>query len=72
MKIENNQIRLCCGQKGCPTMKIEKDMVSITFDSGNTETMLLSQAELLPKALNMLKHEKEAVRFAKSGTNDNS
>ena len=72
MKIENSQIRLCCGQKGCPTMAIEDDKVKITFDSGNTETMLLSQAEMLPKALNMLKHEKEADNFAKSGSSDDN
>lgn len=53
-------------------MAIEDDKVKITFDSGNTETMLLSQAEMLPKALTMLKHEKEAASFAKSGSSDDN
>ena len=52
-----NKILLCCGQKGCPELSIEDDKVKIKFDSGNTEEMLLSQAELFGSALNKLKNK---------------
>lgn len=53
----NNSILLCCGQKGCPELRIEGDKVKIKFDSGNTEEMLLSQAEMFESSLNKLKKE---------------
>jgi hypothetical protein len=63
-----NKILLCCGKKGCPELRIEGDKVKIKFDSGNTEEMLLSQAEMFAPSLKKLKQQEEKGCFLENET----
>lgn len=54
MKIENNSVRLCCGGKACPVVKIKKDNVFITDDYDNTIEITKEQAEMINEAVKML------------------
>ena len=55
-KMKNQEIRLCCGGKGCPTVKkTNKGTLTITDDSGNSIEITTSEAKLLPNALKQLK-----------------
>ena len=54
MKVTNNTVRLCCGGKGCPVVKVNNDQVAITDDFGNTIKITKEQASLIPKAIEKL------------------
>jgi hypothetical protein len=54
MKIENNTVRLCCGGKGCPVVKVDKDQVIITDDYSNTIEITKEEAGMISKAVKML------------------
>ena len=56
MKIQNNQVRLCCGGKGCPILsKKEKGMIEITDDFGGKILIREDEAKLIKGALDQLK-----------------
>jgi len=53
--MKNNEIRLCCGGKGCPIVKkVNAQTVEIKDDAGNRVTLSINEAKLLPKALKEL------------------
>jgi len=55
MKIENNSVKLCCGGKACPVVKIDtSDNVTITDDYENTIEITKEQAEMINEAVKML------------------
>jgi|TARA_B110000305_G_C19465813_1_gene657846 hypothetical protein len=59
MKIQNNQVRLCCGGKGCPILsKKEKGMIEITDDFGGKILIREDEAKLIKGALDQLKEVK--------------
>tara|TARA_R110001592_G_scaffold160695_4_gene392984 strand:- start:32417 stop:32596 length:180 start_codon:yes stop_codon:yes gene_type:complete len=59
MRNQNNQIRLCCGGKGCPILsKKEKGMIEITDDFGGKILIKEGEAELIKGALDQLKDSK--------------
>ena len=59
MKIQNNQVRLCCGGKGCPILsKKEKGMIEITDDFGGKILIKEDEAKLIKGALDQLKEIK--------------
>lgn len=48
IKEANDTVRLCCGKKGCPTIKdIGDGMVEITDDDGNKIVVKKEEAELI-------------------------
>ena len=59
MKVVNNTVKLCCGGKGCPEVKINSDRVEITDDYGNTIRITKEEADLIPKALVALTEEEK-------------
>jgi hypothetical protein len=59
MRNQNNQIRLCCGGKGCPILsKKEKGMIEITDDFGGKILIKEDEAKLIKGALDQLKEIK--------------
>ena len=50
-KNKDGAIVLCCGGKGCPTLKVEKENVIITDDYGNAIKISVKEAELIQTAL---------------------
>ena len=53
--MKNNEIKLCCGGKGCPVVKkVDAQTVEIKDDAGNTVTLSTNEAKLLTKALKEL------------------
>lgn len=56
MKITNNQVVLCCGRKGCPTVSLRKDgTVCISDDFGGSVRLEEDEAQLITKAIKELK-----------------
>jgi len=54
--MNNNEIKLCCGKKGCPTIKKSSDrLIKIKDDHGGCVTLTASEARLIPQALKDLK-----------------
>lgn len=59
MKNQNNQVRLCCGGKGCPVLsKKQKGMIEITDDFGGKVLIKEEEAKLIQGALDQLKDSK--------------
>jgi len=59
MNIQNNQIKLCCGAKGCPVLsKKKKGMIEITDDLGGKILIKEEEAQLIQGALDQLKKSK--------------
>jgi|TARA_R110000824_G_scaffold107612_1_gene253971 hypothetical protein len=55
MKLQPNQILLCCGKAGCPVVSKEKDgSIKITDDDGNEVRMKEAEARLIHNALKKL------------------
>lgn len=55
MKIDGNRVILCCGNKGCPSMKIDENAVRITFDDGSISPPLsFDEIKMMPAALEQL------------------
>lgn len=55
MKINSNQVRLCCGGKGCPVLsKKSKGMIEITDDFGGKILIKQEEAALIKGALDKL------------------
>jgi|TARA_Y100001938_G_C7912682_1_gene340422 hypothetical protein len=56
MKLQPNQILLCCGKGGCPVVTKEKDgSIKIADDYGNEVQMKEAEARLIEGALKQLK-----------------
>ena len=56
MKLPNNQIKLCCGGKGCPVIsKKGNGMVQIKDDFGGSILLKEEEARLIEEALNKFK-----------------
>ena len=52
---EGRSVILCCGQKGCPQLKlIGNDGVRVTFDDGTGQDMLIDELRMIPDALDWL------------------
>ena len=52
LKIQNNQVILCCGSKKCPKLSKNKEgMIEITDDFGGKITISEDQAKLIDPAL---------------------
>jgi hypothetical protein len=58
-RLTDGSIVMCCGGKGCPTLKIDNDQVSIKDDYGNKITITEGEAELIQQALDQAKQEKQ-------------
>jgi len=58
MKITGNQIILCCGKKGCPSVKIKGNEAIFTFDDGSISPMLIEEAKMIPRAIELLEEER--------------
>jgi len=55
MKLQPNQVLLCCGKGGCPVVSKEKDgSITITDDYGNRVKMKEAEAQLINDALKTL------------------
>ncbi len=50
-KNNDGAIVLCCGGKGCPTLKVEDKKVTITDDFGGKIKMSVEEAKLIQTAL---------------------
>lgn len=57
-RLTDGSIVMCCGGKGCPTLKLNDDVVSIKDDYGNTVKMTKGEAELIKQALDQAKEQK--------------
>ena len=57
-QLENGAVVMCCGGKGCPTLRIDDDVVLITDDHGNEVKITSDEAELLDQALQQAKRDK--------------
>ena len=56
MKLQPNQVLLCCGKGGCPVVSKEKDgSITIKDDYGNKVKMQEAEAKLINGALKQLK-----------------
>ena len=54
--MKNQEIKLCCGGKGCPVVKkTSESTLKITDDEGNSVEITTDEAKLLPDALKRLK-----------------
>ena len=63
MKIENNSVRLCCGGKACPVVKIDSEKnVLITDDYQNTIEITKEQAEMINEAVKMLEQDAKSSK----------
>ena len=47
----SGEVILCCGGKGCPTLKRVEDRVKIKDDDGNSIDISIGEAELIAKAI---------------------
>jgi hypothetical protein len=57
-RLANGAVVMCCGGKGCPTLRIdEASSVHITDDYGNAIKMSKDEAELISKALKQAKKD---------------
>jgi len=55
MKLQPNQVLLCCGKGGCPVVSKEKDgSIKIKDDYGNEVHMKEAEAQLIKDALKTL------------------
>ena len=54
-QLENGAVVMCCGGKGCPTLRLDENVVYITDDHGNEVKMSNEEAELLDQALQQAK-----------------
>ena len=58
MKLQSNQVRLCCGGKGCPILSKEKNgIIKISDDYGGVIRIKESEAKLIQNALEKLDKE---------------
>tara|TARA_R100000008_G_C3570031_1_gene161495 strand:- start:486 stop:662 length:177 start_codon:yes stop_codon:yes gene_type:complete len=56
MKVTNNQVILCCGKGGCPTLsKTKEGLIQIKDDFGSSVLLKEEEANLIHKALGKLK-----------------
>ena len=62
MKIENNSVKLCCGGKACPVVKVDNDNVTITDDYENTIEITKEQAEMINEAVKMLDQDSKTSK----------
>lgn len=59
IRLNGNTVKLCCGKKGCPTVRdLGNGVVEITDDDGKTVTMKKEEAELLSDGVRVLNGEK--------------
>lgn len=57
-RLENGAIVMCCGGKGCPTLRLDEEaQVHITDDHGNAVKMSHDEAKLISKALQQAEEE---------------
>lgn len=56
-RLTDGSIVMCCGGKGCPTLKLDEGVVEITDDYGNKVTMTQDEAKLIDTALNQAETE---------------
>jgi hypothetical protein len=55
MKVKGDSIILCCGNRGCPSIRIVDNAVQITFDDGTTSPLLsYDEVKMMPAALDKL------------------
>lgn len=47
----SGDVILCCGGKGCPTLRQVEDRVQIKDDDGNTIDISVGEAELIAEAI---------------------
>jgi len=52
--MKSQSIKLCCGKKGCPEVKVVKGKIKIADDYGNVVVMTAEQAKLLGDAVSKL------------------
>jgi hypothetical protein len=58
-RINENSVKLCCNNKGCPTMTdIGDGMVEITDDNGNKIVVKKEEASLIADGVKALDGEK--------------
>lgn len=58
-RVNDNTVRLCCNNKGCPTMSdIGDGMVEITDDNGNKIVVKKEEASLISDGVKALEGEK--------------
>jgi hypothetical protein len=58
-RIDNNTVKLCCNNKGCPTMTdIGNGNVEITDDDGNKIIVKKEEASLIADGVKVLDGEK--------------
>jgi hypothetical protein len=62
MKVDGDRVILCCGAKGCPSLKIVDNAVEITFDDGRTSPPLsFDEIKMMPAGLEKLLEIRDAV-----------
>jgi hypothetical protein len=58
-RVDNKSVKLCCNNKGCPTMTdIGDGMVEITDDNGNKIVVKKEEASLISDGVKALDGEK--------------
>jgi hypothetical protein len=58
-RVDNKSVKLCCNDKGCPTMTdIGDGMVEITDDNGNKIVVKKEEASLISDGVKALDGEK--------------
>jgi hypothetical protein len=54
-RLANGAIVMCCGGKGCPTLRLNEETVEITDDHGSMISISKDEAELIKVALDQAK-----------------
>ena len=53
--IAPNQVKICCGKKGCPVVtKLSEDSYQVTDDDGNTIVVKKAELKLMADAVTTL------------------
>lgn len=60
-RLNDNQVKVCCGKKGCPIVtKISEDVYEVTDDDGNKILIKKEELKLMADAVTTL-NEKEQL-----------
>jgi hypothetical protein len=58
-RLTNGAVVMCCGGKGCPTLRLDEDStVHITDDHGNEIKISHDEAKLIDQALQQAEEDK--------------
>lgn len=58
-RVDTNTVKLCCNNKGCPTMTdIGDGMIEITDDNGNKIVVKKEEASLISDGVKALENER--------------